>query len=145
MLLDTIKAASLEARKNRDTDKASLLTTLFAEAARVGKDAGNRDTTDEETLRVVRKFLKGVDESLGLLTQREARERALREKAVLEAFLPKQVSGAELAAAVSDIVASLAEKGPKQVGAVMRQLKDRFAGAYDGKEAKSLAEAALAA
>ena len=122
MLLEKIQAASLEARKSKDAEKAATLVTLYAEAARIGKDAGNRPTTDEETVRVVRKFLKGVDETLPLLTQPEAIERAKREKSILEAFLPTMVTGAELQAVIADIVASLAEKSPKQMGAVMGAL-----------------------
>lgn len=143
MLLETIKAASLAARKAKDAEQAALLTTLFAEAARIGKDAGNRETTDEETVRVVRKFLKGIDESLAVLTQDEARARALRERAVLEQFLPKLVTGAELSAVVSDIVATLPEKTPKQMGLVMKALRDRLGGAYDGNEASTLVKTAL--
>lgn len=143
MLLETIKAASLAARKAKDAEQAALLTTLFAEAARIGKDAGNRETTDEETVRVVRKFIKGLDESLAVLTQDEARNRALRERAVLEQFLPKMVTGAELATVVADIVSTLAERTPKQMGIVMKSLKDRLGGAYDGNEASVLVKAAL--
>jgi uncharacterized protein len=144
MLLEKIQAASLEARKSKDAEKAATLVTLYAEAARIGKDAGNRLTTDEETIRVVRKFLKGVDETLPLLTQPEAIERAKREKSVLEAFLPTMVAGAELQAVIADIVSTLAEKSPKQMGAVMGALKKRLAGSYDGNEASALVKAALA-
>lgn len=144
MLLDTIQAASLEARKSKLTERASLLVTLYAEAARIGKDAGNRTSTDEEVLRVVRKFVKGVDESLAVLPQGDAREKALREKAVLEEFLPKMISGDDLGAAIADIVATLPEKSAKQMGAVMAELKARLGGAYDGKEASALVRAALA-
>ena len=145
MLLEIIKAASLEARKARDTDKAALLTTLYADAARVGKDAGNRDSTDEEVVKAVRKFLKGVEESLALLTQPAAVQRAEMEKSVLETFLPRKITGAELVQEVAQIVSELTERNPKQMGAVMNVLKTRFAGAYDGNEAGQAVKAALAA
>ncbi len=144
MLLDKIQAASLEARKAKQTEKASLLVTLYAEAARIGKDAGNRGTTDDEVVKVVRKFIKGIDESLAVLPEGEARNRALREKAELEVFLPMMVAGDELKAFIADIVAALPDKSPKAMGAVMKALKDKLAGAYDGTEASSLVKAALA-
>jgi uncharacterized protein len=143
MLLDKIQAASLEARKAKDAEKASLLTTLLAEAARIGKDDGNRITTDAETSAVVRKFIKGIDESLPHIKDDAARDRALREKAVLVTFMPQMVTGSALVAAVQEIVAGLAEKSPKQMGAVMKALKDRFAGAYDGTEASAVVKVAL--
>jgi uncharacterized protein len=144
MLLDTIQAASLAARKAKETEKAALLTTLYAEAARIGKDNGNRLTTDDETLRVVRRFVKGVEDSLAVITQADARERALREKEVLEAFLPQQLTGPALAAAVDHIVRGLDTRTPKQMGLVMKVLREQFAGAYDGNEASALVKAALA-
>ncbi len=144
MLLQTIRAASLDARKAKDADRAALLVTLYAEAARVGKDAGNRDSTDDEVVKVVRKFLKGVEESLAVLTVEAARVRALNEKAILETFLPRSVSGAELESVVQAIVATLPERSPRQMGAVMKALKEQLAGAYDGNEASALVKKVLA-
>lgn len=144
MLIEQIREQSLQARRAKDTVRATLLVTLYAEAARVGKDAGNRDTTDEEAQRVVRKFLKGVEESLAVLKDEPARQVALAEKAILESLLPQRVTGEQLQAVVQDIVAALPEKSPKQMGAVMRTLKERLAGAYDGAEATTLVKQALA-
>lgn len=144
MLIEQIREQSLQARRAKDTVRATLLVTLYAEAARVGKDAGNRDTTDEEAQRVVRKFLKGVEESLAVLKDETARQVALAEKAILESLLPQRVTGEQLQAVVQDIVATLPEKSPKQMGAVMRTLKERLAGSYDGAEATTLVKQALA-
>jgi uncharacterized protein YqeY len=144
MLLETIRLQSVEARRAKDSVRATLLVTLFAEAARVGKDAGNRETTDEETQKVVRKFLKGVDESLAVLKDEAARALALAEKSILESFLPQRITGAPLQAVVAEIVASLPDKSAKQMGLVMRSLKERLSGAYDGAEATALVKTALA-
>ncbi len=144
MLLESIRSASLEARRAKDAERAALLVTLYAESARVGKDAGNRESTDDEVVKVVRKFLKGVEESLSVLTVEEARARALREKEILESFLPRSVTGDELARVVDTLVEELPERTPKMMGAVMKALKDRLAGAYDGNEASALVKKALA-
>lgn len=143
MLLHAIQAASLEARKNKDTARADLLVTLYAEAQRVGKDAGNRESTDAEVLQVVRKFLKNVDEFLRA-TKEPHKVAALQlEKQVLEYFLPAQADEAALRAAIADVVAQLAQKSPKAMGAVMAALKERFGGNYDGALASRLAREAL--
>jgi uncharacterized protein YqeY len=143
MLLDTIKSDSLQARKARDTEKATTLVTLFAEAARVGKDADNRDSTDVEVLGVVRKFIKGLDDSLAVLTLPEAIAKAQREKQVLLAYLPAQLSGEALVRAIAAIVDSLQEKSAKSMGRVMSALKEKHGGAYDGTEASKLVKLAL--
>jgi uncharacterized protein len=145
MLMSKVQAASLEARKAKQADRAAVLVTLYAEIQKVGKDAGNRDTTDEEAVRVVKKFLKGVDEFLAVSTDDGTRARLELEKEILESFLPTQADEATLRQAIGDVVSTLADKGPKSVGVVMKALKERFGGNYDGNLASKLVREALAA
>jgi uncharacterized protein len=143
MLLETIQRDSLEARKARESEKATTLVTLFAEASRPGKDAGNRTSTDEEVIKVVRKFIKGLDDSLQVLTQPEAIARAQREKHVLSAYLPSQLSGEALVRAIEGIVAPMVDKSAKSMGLVMNALRTQYGGAYDGAEASKLVKSIL--
>ncbi len=145
MLLEKLQAASLEARKAQNTVAASLLTTLYSEAARVGKDQGNRVSTDEEVVAVVKKFSKNIDETLAALPEADARVATLRvEKELLSAYLPQQLDEAGLRALVDELVGALADKSPKQMGVVMAGLKARAGGQYDGAMASRLVKAALA-
>lgn len=66
MLIVKIKHDQLVARKNRDQIESTLLTTLIGEADMVGKNNGNRDPFDEEVISVVKKFLKGVNETIAI-------------------------------------------------------------------------------
>mgnify|MGYP000042907762 CR=1 FL=1 len=145
MLLEKLQAASLDARKAQNTIAASLLTTLYSEAARVGKDQGNRVSTDEEVVAVVKKFSKNIDETLAALPEADARVAVLRiEKELLAAYLPQQLDEAGLSALVAELVGALADKSPKQMGVVMAGLKARAGGQYDGAMASRLVKAALA-
>ena len=145
-LVEQIKTDSLNARKAKDGLKATLLTTLYSEVANVGKNNGNRDTTDAEAVAVVKKFLKGVDETLVALkaTTDPRLDVALAEKSVLETYLPKQLSEAELKVAIADLIDALPEKNPKQMGVLMKQMKKRYEGQYDGQLASKLIKEALA-
>lgn len=146
MLLQRIQAASLEARKAKQTDRAATLVTLFAEAQRVGKDAGNRESTDEEVVKVVRKFLKGIDEFIVATKDNAQRlEQLHAERALLEEFLPKQADEATLKTAIGTILAGLTDKSPKAMGQVMSALRTQFAGNYDGTVASRLVKEAIAA
>jgi len=58
--------------------------------------------------------------------------------------LAQRVTGDALLAVVRDLVGALPDKSPKQMGVVMKALKERLAGAYDGAEATALVKAALA-
>ena len=69
MLLETINQDRNEARKMKYTATATLLTTLYSEAQMVGKNDGNRETTDAEVVAVIKKFVKNIDETLSNLPE----------------------------------------------------------------------------
>ncbi len=144
-MLATIRKDLFEAKKNHDTLKSNLLSALLGEATAVGKNAGNRESTPEEVLQVIRKFIKNLDETIALL-EKEGKpvEKEKAERAVLEAYLPKQLSPEELATAIDEIIAALPERSPKMMGQVMAALKERYNGRYDGKTASQLVKEKLA-
>jgi uncharacterized protein YqeY len=130
-LMEQIKAKQIAARKSGSAD-ASLLTTLLGEAAMVGKNAG-RETTDQEVVAVVKKFVKNIDETITALTSRNQDAGAfLAERGVLEQFLPRQLSEEDLI--------NIAQALPN-MPVFMKHLKENFAGQYDGKLAATVAKA----
>lgn len=146
-LLEQIKADSLSARKTGQKLAATLLTTLYSEAANVGKNKGNRQTTDEEVVAVVKKFIKGVDETITYLNKGDdnidALNTAIAEKAILVKYTPTQLDEQALSNVISLLVDTLPDRSPKQMGTVMKMLKEKHEGQYDGKLASSLIKAAL--
>lgn len=139
-LLSTIKADQLQARKNKEALKAALLTTLIGEASVIGKNDGNRETTDDETTKVIQKFLKGINESINYMSQSANGAEALTmlngEKTILEAYLPKQLTVEQIKYGISTQIQSGAlKKDPSLKGAAMKYLKENFSGQYDGKTA----------
>lgn len=159
-LYDRIKADTVAARKasvgagadGADKIKANLLVTLQAEAAMAGKNDGNRPSTDDEVLRVIRKFLKGLDETIkGLEGRNPSGEReaialaqAALEQRILNEYLPAMASEKEVQAVIDDVL-KVTPRSPKAMGVVMKALRDRFGSNYDGARASDLAKAALAA
>lgn len=134
-LLETIKSNALEARKRRDNIAAPFLTTLLSEASTPGLNDGKRASTDEEVLAVVRKFLKNNSEVL-LVRPNDAVAQA--EKQILEGYLPQQLSDGELRAALMAIArdAGITTVTQKDMGVLMKGLKERYNGQYDGKAAQ---------
>lgn len=144
-LLQKIQAASLEARKNRETEKATLLVTLFSEAAIIGKNDGNRESTDDEVVKTIKKFLKNNHDTIDTLIRHgHDATRFEDETTILEGFLPKQLSEAELSTLITTFVALLPERNIKQMGAIMKQLNAGYAGLFDGALASKLIKTALA-
>jgi uncharacterized protein YqeY len=142
-ILEQIKADSLEARKKKDNIAANLLTTLYSEALMVGKNKGDRLPTDEEVISTVQKFLKNAMETKGLLERADSATLALftidSEITVLTRYLPVPLSDDELTSAIKIII----DDGNANVGAIMKALKEQYAGRYDGKKASELAKRLL--
>lgn len=139
-LIDTIKADLLESRKARtDAARTALLNTLASEIAMKGKNEGNRETTNDEALTIVRKFVKNADQSFADLTKAGRDSGAIQhEIGILKAYLPKAPSVEELEQAIADVVAGADATGGKSGalrGLVMKTLKDRFGDRFDGASA----------
>jgi uncharacterized protein len=148
MLIEQIKKDQVEARKERDTVAATLLTTLLGEANMVAKNAQRETPSDEEVLAVVKKFLKSNAELQQALQKvaddndRKARFLvAARERAVLNSYMRKQLSETEIAQIVS---AAIAAGTSRDIGSLMAFLKTNHAGEYDGKTASAVVRAEAA-
>ena len=136
-IISKIRVASLDARKNRDSI-ASLLTTLLSEVSIVGKNA-NRETTDDEAIAVIKKFIKNNADTLSLVTDESIHVGLTREIEVLEAFLPKQLNEDELRFIILDILDHFEKTSQKKdMGSVMKTLKNNFGGRYDGALASKI-------
>jgi len=144
-LLEKIKQDNIAARKAKNTVKSALLTTLVSEISNIGKNDGNRETTEPESIAVVKKFIKGVDETLKALEfSSDGRVLVAQlEKEILESYLPTQLSEIELTAVVDQIISTLADRSPKQMGVVMKRLKEMHDGRYDGKIASGIIKSRL--
>lgn len=132
-LIQRIKRDQVEARMNRDTIRANLLTTLIGEAEMVGKNAGNRESTDSEVAAVIKKFVKNAQETLTALQARGGfNEVVAVEISILESYLPKQLTE-------SDLRGIAGNSGCAGMPDFMKYLKDNYAGQYDGKLASTVA------
>lgn len=142
MLIERIKADLLVARKARSTVAANSLTALVGEAVMVGKNAGNRESTDEEVIATVRKFLKNLEETKrNLVTHNKDTSVCEEEIAIISKYLPQQMSADELKTAIAAIVA---ETAGANMGVIMKVLKEKYAGLYDGKLASEVVKQVLA-
>jgi hypothetical protein len=72
-------------------------------------------------------------------------EKEEAESRLLQAYLPQQLSAAELAAKVDEVIAQVGAQGPKDMGAVMKALLPQVQGRADGKAVSELVKQRLAA
>ena len=142
-LLAQLKKDSLLARKAADRVRGTLLSTLIGEAETVGKNAGNRESTDDEVQQTIRKFLKNNQEALGVIKDADRRAALEQESAILVAYLPPMAGEAEVKAFVAETVAGLADRSPRQMGVVMGALKGKYGSSFDAKQANAWVKEAL--
>ena len=109
-----------------------------------GKTA--RELSDAEVQKVVTKEAKKRKEAATAYTQAGRPELAAREEAelaVLERYLPQQLTAAEVEALVAETVAETGATGMPQLGLVMKALQPRVAGRADGAAVAAAVRAAL--
>lgn len=144
-ILNQIKADQVAARKAKLTSVASVLTTLIGEAEMIGKNS-NRVVTDQEVVALVKKFIKNIDETIAALGDSDPRSLTFAgERVTLEKYLPQQMTEDELKREVRSILASLTKTQDSiTVGDVMKSLKARYDGRYDGRLAASVIKGEVA-
>lgn len=144
-LYDKIYSSMKEAMRAKDQQKVLLLRGVIAAVKNSTVNAG-KDLTDEATLSAVKKSLKEVEQSIESFTKagRENEvEKLKQDKITLEAFLPEQLSEAELKLMVEVAVKKLDASSKKDLGRVMKEVMSEANGAADGKLVSKLVGAAL--
>lgn len=127
-VIDQLRSKSLELRKQRSSIAPAIQFAL-SEIDKIGKNNGNRATTDDEAIKVIQKLIAVIDENIKLAVN-DGRLITLRhERNILESVLPKMTSDAE----VRSFLATL--NNPSNKGVVMRALKDEFGALIDMKQA----------
>ncbi|EZP57201.1 GatB/YqeY domain-containing protein [Sphingomonas sp. RIT328] len=149
MIRDDIKAAQVTAMKAGDKETRSAISLI--QAAIKNRDielrtSGTTPDDDAVVVEVLQKMVKQRRESIAMYESGGRQELAEAEKAevaVIERFLPAQMSEADTVAAIEAIKAELGANGMKDMGKVMAELKARHAASLDMSKASGLVKAAL--
>lgn len=144
-LKDQLNQDMIAARKAREeVRKAALESILVAVKQREVDD--RKELTDAEVLAIIEKLLKQRRESIASYEQggrADLAEREKREAAVLAAYLPQQLSDAEIEAEVAQAIAAAGAAGPQDMGKVMGGLKAKLAGRADMGKVSAAVKARL--
>jgi len=148
-LKDRLQADLTTAIKAQDElTRATLRMVLTAIGNEEVAGASARELTDDEELKVVAREAKKRREAAEAFTQGGASDRAereLAEEAVIAAYLPAQLSDAELASLVAQAVAETGASGPQAMGQVMKAVNPKIAGRAEGGRVAAAVKQALAA
>jgi len=147
-ILENIQAARKQALIDKDSGKRTTLTTLEGEITTKAKSEGNRAVTDQDCIKVLTKFINGVNDSAKYITDPALKAKVAEEVAVYQAFMPAakpQLSAEALHRVIRSVIASrLAGDGEKpKMGVVINDIKTLHEGAYDPKALAPLVKAEL--
>lgn len=149
MIRDDIKAALVTAMKSGDKQRTA--TIRLVQSAIKNRDIELRTSDkvpDDDALvvEVLQKMVKQRRESIALYEQGGRAELAEAEKAevaIIEDFLPQQMSDEETNSAIDAIAQEIGASSVKDMGKVMAVLKERHGSQLDMSKASSLVKARL--
>src|SRR6201990_1686239 len=149
MLRDDINNAVKEAMKAKEERKLSTLRMVNATIKNADIDArgqGKTPLSDADLLGVLQKMIKQRQEAVELYDKGGRAELAAQEReeiAIIQAYLPTQMSDDDVKAAIAAIIAETNAAGMKDMGKVIAALKAKYAGQMDFGKASGMVKAAL--
>lgn len=150
MIRDSLKSAQIAAMKGGDKERLAAVRLILAKVK--DKDielrTGNAPVDDDALVTdVLQKMAKQRRESIEMYVaggRQELADKEAAELAVIEEYLPQQMSDEDTTAAIETIKAELGATGMKDMGRVMGELKARHGATLDMGKASNLVKASLA-
>jgi uncharacterized protein YqeY len=136
-----------DAMKNKDEALLRGLRAIKAEIIKAKTEPGaNGAISEDGEMKLLQKLVKQRRDSLTIFQEQNRADLAAKESeeiAVIEKFLPVQMTEDEVKAAVEAIVKELGAAGPQDLGKVMGAASKQLAGKADGKMIAAVAKNAL--
>lgn len=150
MIRDSIKAAQITAMKTGEKDRLATIRLILAKIKDRDIELRTKDgdiDDDAMVTEVLQKMVKQRRESISLYEaggRQELADIEQAELAIIEEYLPAQMSEEAVAAAIASIKAEIGAQSVKDMGRVMAALKERHGSEIDVGKASGLVKAALA-
>ncbi len=136
-LYDQVSEDIKAAMKARDKVRLETLRNIKKVFIEAKTAPGSNDTLDDaDALKIIQKLAKQGRESAAIFTEKNRQELAdneMAQVAVIESYLPKQLSEEEIEAAVKDIIDQTGASSMKDMGKVMGLANKQMAGKADGR------------
>jgi uncharacterized protein YqeY len=135
-LQNRIKALIIEARYDRNEQLITMLSTLYGAIETNGKNKRNGESTDDEAIAIIKKFIDGINLTLKIKPDEKLE---FEKQFYIDNFLPKQLSYDQL----KEIIQHIHSNGANHIGMFMKELKTNYAGIYNGNDAKEIIDEIL--
>ena len=146
-LFDTVSADIKKAMLARDAVRLESLRGIKKEFLEAKTAKGSDGTlSDDRAIQLLSKMVKQRRESAEIYTQQnrpELAEAELAQAAIIEEYMPKQLTPEELDAALREIIARVGATSPKEMGKVMGVASKELAGKAEGRAISAAVKALL--
>ena len=147
-LFERIQADLVQAMKAKETLKLSALRMLKAEIQKAEAAEGRTGSpvSDEEVITLVQRLIKQRNDAAEQFSCGGAHERAqqeMQEVAILEEYLPRQLSDEELDRLIQTVCEDVMAVGIKDMGRVMGKVMPRVKGKAEGNRVRKRVSAFL--
>ena len=134
-----------EAMKAKDTFRRDTIRFLMSAIKQVEVDT-RKELSDEDIVKIIQKSLKQRQEAAKQYKEggrEDLYEKEMKEAAILEEYLPKQLSDEELESELKAIIAEVGATSMKDMGKVMGAATKKLAGRADGRRINEMAKKLL--
>ena len=147
-MFDRISNDIKDAMKAKDKVRLETLRNIKKVFLEAKTAPGANDTlTDDAAMKIMQKLVKQGKDSATLYNEQgraDLAEAELAQVAVIEAYLPKQMSAEDLEVALKAIIAEVGAEGPKDMGKVMGTATKKLAGLAEGRAISAMVKQLLA-
>ena len=135
-----------EAMKSKDTTALEALRALKSAFLLANTSGSGVELTESDEIKIVQKLVKQRKDSASIFKDQgreDLAEPELAQAAVLEKFLPAQMSEEEIKAVIDKIIADIGASSMKDMGKVMGIASKQLAGKADGKTISGIVKSSL--
>ena len=145
-LYETIDSEYKTALKGKDALKVSVLRMVISSVKMLEIQKNVKTAEDADILQIIQKQIKQRKESIDQFTKGNRQDLAAKEAAelaLLEAYMPKQLSEDELRTVVKTVIADLGAATKAETGKVMKAVMEKVKGKADGKAVNQIVSSLL--
>ncbi len=149
VLRDDINKAlteAMKAKREREVSTLRMVNSTLKNADIEARSAGKPPLGDSEVVGILQKMIKQRQESVELYKQGGRADLVKQEQdeiAIISGYLPKQMSEAEITAAIEAAIKETGAAGIKDMGKVIGVLRGKYAGQLDIAKASTVVKAKL--
>jgi uncharacterized protein YqeY len=144
-LTEQVRADMTAAMKAQEKERLSTIRMLQSALKNEQIHLGH-ELSDEEAMSVIHKAVKQRLDSIEQFTNAGRLEMAEKERSEMEqlkAYLPPELSEAELESGIREIITTTGAQSKKDMGKVMKEATARFKGRVDGKKVQEIVQRLL--